>query len=137
MPGETEEDILDQKEGDNKSPSGKYKWIAVILVVAIAITVPLAVMNRSQSTEPQVTLQTLDAKIDAVEESLAGDVAEVKTDVAWVKESIADLESEVDDGNDLLADIQTRLNVIDAAIASLASEVGDITAALAACNCTA
>ena len=137
-PGATEEELLDkgEKEEGNKPSGRKYMWIGIILVIILAITVPLSLTYRSRSVEPQVTLVTLDDKLDGVEESLSEDVTSVKTDVAWVKERIADLENTVDESNDFLADIQSRLDSIEAQLTSLASVVANITTVLSTCNCT-
>lgn len=101
---------------DNKR---KFMWIGIILAVVLAVAIPTIVTLRAKDAEPQVTLVSLDAKLDEIHTNLGHDIDDAKANVAWVKENVANLASEVDGTAEDLNAITTKVNKLDSIITKI------------------
>ena len=146
-------DIIDDESESGREPSDskrKYMIIGIVLALILAIAIPTYLTLHSKSSEPQVTLETLDTKIAAVETNLGGGIAEAKSDLAWVKEKVANLINDVDGlagdlsgvasqlnamGNDILS-LKTVITTLSGVVNKLDAMILGVNATLAGCNCT-
>jgi len=132
---------IEGEEGAKQSPARRYMWVIIILAVVAAIAIPLTIMSRTRSSG--VTLETLDTKLTAIETNLDGDIATAKSDVAWVKEKVADMIADVGEVDTDLTAVLNKINNIEAKVismevaqATLSGKVDNIITTLASCNCT-
>jgi len=129
------------EEGVQQSPSRRYMWIGIIVAIIAAIAIPTILVMRSNRSD--VTLETINDRLNAIEANLDGDIAAAKTDLAWVKEKIADLMADAGELDSDLAGVVNKLNSVETKVSgmetdltTLASAVDDINTTLASCNCT-
>ena len=126
---------FDEHEGDGEPQSArrKYMIIGIVLAVIAAIAIPTYITVKARSSEPVITLETIDARLTTINTNLDGDVAAVKADVAWVKEKLADLITDgatrdgvINSNSGKLTSIELKLVTIEAKLATLEGLPGEI-----------